>query len=271
MVLGVGRGRPAWPHWTRAATLALPMAVALGGLGMGKVHPSPLYKGGPGEMGHTTELTMCLMSSLPGASPLSTSLSLSRGLLKGCVGARRHHRSTPSCCGVFGSCLKPSTSAISAGSGILEVIVITVRMWVCGGAACCGVGVVAPSSSTIFEVGYVGFIDIACGSGNPMFVHQGYVTEHQFTVTELLVDRSLRNSGFLRKYFFKLFASNPNDFDIVSSLQFYHGGNLHNLSLFSISLGFIRHVEKSPRQYINSFRSIRRSSWAIPWRWSSLS
>jgi hypothetical protein len=32
-----------------------------------------------------------------------------------------------------------------------------------------------------------------------MFVHQGYVTEHQFTVTTLLVDRSLGNSELLRK------------------------------------------------------------------------
>jgi hypothetical protein len=34
------------------------------------------------------------------------------------------------------------------------------------------------------EVGYVGFIDIACaGALNPAFGLQGYVTEYLFTVT----------------------------------------------------------------------------------------
>jgi hypothetical protein len=51
-----------------------------------------------------------------------------------------------SCCGVSGSCLKPSTSTISAGSGIPEVIVITVRVRVHRGAASCGARVIAPSS-----------------------------------------------------------------------------------------------------------------------------
>jgi hypothetical protein len=45
----------------------------------------------------------------------------------------------------------------------------------------------------------VGFIDIACaGALNPAFGLQGYVTEHLFTVTTLLVDRSLVNSGLHR-------------------------------------------------------------------------
>jgi hypothetical protein len=45
------------------------------------------------------------------------------------------------------------------------------------------------------EVGYVGFIDIACARAlNPAFGLQEYVTILLFTVTALLVDRSLGNS-----------------------------------------------------------------------------
>jgi hypothetical protein len=44
------------------------------------------------------------------------------------------------------------------------------------------------------EVSYVGFIDLACaGALNPVFGLQGYVTEHLFTVTILLIDRFLGN------------------------------------------------------------------------------
>jgi hypothetical protein len=39
---------------------------------------------------------------------------------------RLHHRCTPSCCGVSESRPKPSTSAISAGSGITGVVLIIV-------------------------------------------------------------------------------------------------------------------------------------------------
>jgi hypothetical protein len=60
------------------------------------------------------------------------------------------------------------------------------------------------------EVGYVGFIDIACaGALNPAFDLQGYVAEYLFTVTILLIDRSLGNSGLHRNKKL-LFASNPN-------------------------------------------------------------
>jgi hypothetical protein len=49
------------------------------------------------------------------------------------------------------------------------------------------------------EVSYVGFIDIACaGALNPVFGLQGYVTGLLFTVTTLLVDRSLGNSELRR-------------------------------------------------------------------------
>jgi hypothetical protein len=53
------------------------------------------------------------------------------------------------------------------------------------------------------EVGYVGFIDIACaGALNPAFGLQGIVTEYLFTVTTLLIDRSLGNLGFHRNNIF---------------------------------------------------------------------
>jgi hypothetical protein len=75
------------------------------------------------------------------------------GLPKGCIGVRLHHRYTSSWCGFFGSHPKP-TSAISAGSGIPEAIVITVHVR----DASCGAKVVEPSYSTTLEVGYIGFI-----------------------------------------------------------------------------------------------------------------
>jgi hypothetical protein len=42
-----------------------------------------------------------------------------------------------------------------------------------------------------------------------VFGLQGYVFEHQFTITTLLIDESLGNLG-LRRNIFLLFASNPN-------------------------------------------------------------
>jgi hypothetical protein len=50
-----------------------------------------------------------------------------------------------------------------------------------------------------------------CGSVIPTFDIQGYVFKLMFTITTLLVDRSLGNLGFYRIYFL-LFASNPNTF-----------------------------------------------------------
>jgi hypothetical protein len=50
-----------------------------------------------------------------------------------------------------------------------------------------------------------------CGSIIPTFGLRGYVSELLFTVTTLLVDRSLGNLG-LRRIKFLLFASNPNTF-----------------------------------------------------------
>jgi hypothetical protein len=107
------------------------------------VHPSPLYKGGPrGGGGHTTDPTSLGAPPPFGRCPppswqptTSTSLSIPRGLPKGCSGWISHHHCTPSCYGVSGFCPTPSTSAILAGLGILEVIVIAIRVRVHRGAA----------------------------------------------------------------------------------------------------------------------------------------
>jgi hypothetical protein len=129
-------------------------------------------------------------------------VSLSRGLPKGCVGARQHHRCTPSWCRVSGSRSKPCTSAISAGSEILGFIMITVRVWVRGGAAR-----VAPELlHQVLQRPWGRLRRLhrhrLCGSVNPTFGVQGYVTKHQFTVAALLRDISLGNSGLRRIFFF---------------------------------------------------------------------
>jgi hypothetical protein len=96
----------------------------------------------------------------------------------------------------------PSTSAILVGSGIQEVIMITIRVQVRGGAT-------RVASESLLQdlrspwVDYIGFIDIACvGALNPAFGLQGYVTKLIFTITALLIDRSLGNSGLRRNNFF---------------------------------------------------------------------
>jgi hypothetical protein len=94
---------------TPAAALLSSLAVALGALGEGQgCTPPPLYKeGGLGEES-TTQLHEPLLPWTPPSTSTwppttSTSLSLPRGLPKGCVGGISHHRCTPSCCGVSGS------------------------------------------------------------------------------------------------------------------------------------------------------------------------
>jgi hypothetical protein len=135
-------------------------------LGRGKVHPSsPLYKGRPWGGG---------LSLVCRPSPPLSHHFLSRGLPKGCTGARLHHRCTPSCRGVSGSRSKPSAPAISARLGIPGVVLIIVCVQVHGSAANCGAGVVAPSSSNNLEVGYVGFINIDCaGALIPRSIYKG--------------------------------------------------------------------------------------------------
>jgi hypothetical protein len=108
-------------------------------------------------------ISTCLEpSSPPGAPPSSPPLSLPLAWPpKGCLGARRHHRCIPSCCRVSGFGPKPSTSAISAGSEIPKVIMITVHVRVCEVLhlwcrSCC------IEFFDDSEVGYVSFIINAC-------------------------------------------------------------------------------------------------------------
>jgi hypothetical protein len=160
MILGVGGGRLG-PTQTLAAALLLPSATTLVvPWWRGKCTPPHYIKALPGRDENTQKQATC--SPLPGAPFPSLSLfSLSCGLPKGCVVARLHHRCTPSCCGVSGFGPTLSTSAISAGLEIPEVIMITVRVQVWRGAAR-----VAPESLLqdlhYLEVGYVVFIVNAC-------------------------------------------------------------------------------------------------------------
>jgi hypothetical protein len=100
-------------------------------------------------------------------------------------------------------CPTPSTSAILAGTGISGVIVIAVRVRVHGGAAR------VASESLLQDWLYRLYRQRLCGSVIPVFGLRGYVSELLFTITALLLDRSLGNSG-LRRIIFLLFASNPN-------------------------------------------------------------
>jgi hypothetical protein len=114
--LGPGPSRPGLGFWgvgrpgptLAVAALTLPLAAALGCLGGGvRVHPSPLYKGGPRGGGeHTSSMSPGRRPPPPWPPPTSTLLSLPRGLLKVCTGGRSHHRCTLSCCGSSGSLLK---------------------------------------------------------------------------------------------------------------------------------------------------------------------
>jgi hypothetical protein len=135
------------------------------------VHPSPLYKGEGSheeEMHNTSHEPLHLASSyhLPGAPasswpPPSASLSLPRGLPKGCVGDENHHRCMPSCCGVSGSLSKAVYFRISTGNGVPGVVMVAVRLRVRGGSA----GAVPESllqDLHDLEVGYVVFIVNAC-------------------------------------------------------------------------------------------------------------
>jgi hypothetical protein len=107
-----------------------------------------------------------------------------------------------SCYRVSGFSPKPSTSAILARSEIPWVIVITICVRLRGGAA-----LVAPESlhqvlwrtwGRLHRLHY----ERMCGGLIPAFCLQGYVAEHQFTATTLLIDRSLGNLGLRRNNFF---------------------------------------------------------------------
>jgi hypothetical protein len=109
-----------------------------------RVHPFPLYKGGNQQERCTTNpttpppqpppTTSLVRRPYPGLPP-PTSISLPRGLSNGCVGDRNHHRDTPSCCRISGSLFQSFYFRISAENGVPGVIVVSIRVRVCGGAA----------------------------------------------------------------------------------------------------------------------------------------
>jgi hypothetical protein len=156
----------------------------------GKGAPSPLYKGPPleEERTHNFHEPSSTASSyrLLVRRPLPLSLSIPRGLWKGCVGDENHHRQTLSCCAVSGSLSKAIYFRSLAGNGVPGVTVVAVRVRVCGGAAH-----VVPESLLEdlhdLKVGYVVFIVKHFGL-------QGYVSKTS-TVTELLIDRFLGKLG----------------------------------------------------------------------------
>jgi hypothetical protein len=130
------------------------------------VHPSPYIKRGARRGEHNTTSrahppldAALLLYTWPPAT--STSLSLPRGLMKGCVGGRSHQAACRRVVEFLDPCPTPSTSAILARTGILGVIVIAVHVRVCGGAAR------ATPESLLqdlhdLEVGYFVFIVNAC-------------------------------------------------------------------------------------------------------------
>jgi hypothetical protein len=102
----------------------------------------------------------------------------------------RHHRCTPSCCGVSRFSPTPATSAILAGSEIPGVIVITVRVQVCE-----GVSRVAPESllrDLRWPWGRLDWLhhQRMCRGIIPVFGLKQNVVEHLFFITALLIDRS---------------------------------------------------------------------------------
>jgi hypothetical protein len=142
-------GRLATP-WPPPLLLLLPWPPPLVPWWRGKATPSPLYKGGLRRRSMhniSTSLRALLSSSWCTAHLHLSPISLSRGLLKGCVGARQHHRCMPSCCGFPNSIqshLLPQSRLDRRFLGHHDhrTCVSTRRCWTCG------VGVVAPSFST---------------------------------------------------------------------------------------------------------------------------
>jgi hypothetical protein len=135
----------------------------------GKGAPPPHYiKGVPrGEMYNTphepfsTASSYDLLVHWPSLGRRPLPLSPSRGHPKGYVGDENYHCDTSSCCGVSGSVSKAVYFHILAGNGVLGVIMVAIRVRVCGGAAH------AVSKSLLqdlhdLEVGYVIFIVNAC-------------------------------------------------------------------------------------------------------------
>jgi hypothetical protein len=94
--------------------------------GVVRVPPSPLYKEAPMEEENTQfPMSLELFSSCAPPISLSLSTSLSRVAPKWLRRSEGQlHRCTPSCCGNSRSDPNRCTSAISAGSEILEEIIV---------------------------------------------------------------------------------------------------------------------------------------------------
>jgi hypothetical protein len=127
--------RPARVRVSLAATLLLlgrrPRCLG----GTIRCTPPHYIKGSPRRRGDTPIHEPSSTASsyhLPGApapsGPPPLPLSLTRGLLKSCVGDGNHHRDTPSCCGVSGSLFQSIYYRISAGNGVPGVIVVAVHV-----------------------------------------------------------------------------------------------------------------------------------------------
>jgi hypothetical protein len=134
------------------------------------VHPSPLYKGPPWRKSQYTNSTSpsstassyhLPIAPAPALAAALASLSLPRGSQKGCVGDENHHRDTPSCCRVSRSLFEILYFRISAGNGVPGVIMVAVRVRVCGGAACAVLESLLQDFHDL-EVGYVVFDSNAC-------------------------------------------------------------------------------------------------------------
>jgi hypothetical protein len=136
---------------------------------------------------------------LPGApapsGPSPLPLSLPRGLLKGCVGDGNHHRDTSSCCRVSGSLFQSLYFRISAGnwgSGSHRGRRTCVSTRRCRS---CSAGVIAPSSSRPW--GRLRHLRQRrlCGNVISAFRSSRVHVQNSFTITALLLDRSLGNRG----------------------------------------------------------------------------
>jgi hypothetical protein len=164
---GLGFAWPAGPGHRPPPPWPLPLVP----WGRGKVHPLlTIQRGGGPRRREDTTIPRALLHGLLLPPPWCASpLSVHRPCLslsptwppEGCVGDGNHHCDTSSCCGVFGSLFQSLYFRISAGNGVLWVIVVAVRVWVRGGAA----RVVPESLRQVLhdlEVGYVVFDSNAC-------------------------------------------------------------------------------------------------------------
>jgi hypothetical protein len=162
----------------------------------GKCTPPHYIKEGPKEERSTQHEPPALRSLLD-APPSSTSLtSPSHVPPEGMHRSKTTLRCTPSSCRVFGSGPKPSISEILDELGIPRFVLITIRVRVRGGAATCGIGVVAPSSSMTLRSATSSSSTTHMRERKlPCSVYNGMSPKHQLIITILLVYRSFGQFG----------------------------------------------------------------------------